>query len=79
MINLLQLKSAFVGRLGYYYYMCYIFIIPQYIFNRSINKHKFFYQLLVLFIVIVYWFFIFIYKDSGSTYPYKSVILNISD
>lgn len=79
MINLLQLKSAFVGRLGYYYYMCYIFIIPQYIFNRSINKHKFFYQLLVLFIVIVYWFFIFIYKDSGSTYPYKSVILNIND
>lgn len=79
MINLLQLKSAFVGRLGYYYYMCYIFIIPQYIFNRSINKHKFFYQLLVLFIVIVYCFFIFIYKDSGSTYPYKSVILNISD
>lgn len=79
MINLLQLKSAFVGRLGYYFYMCYIFIIPQYIFNRSINKHKFFYQLLVLFIVIVYWFLIYIYKDAGSTYPYKSVILNIGD
>lgn len=79
MINLLQLKSAFVGRLGYYFYMCYIFIIPQYIFNRSINKNKFFYKLLVLFIVIVYWFLIYIYKDAGSTYQYKSVILNIGD
>lgn len=79
MINLLQLKSAFVGRLGYYFYMCYIFIIPQYIFNRSINKHKFFFQFLVLFVVIVYWYFIYIYKDAGSTYPYKSFILNIRD
>lgn len=80
MVNLLQLKSAYVGRLGYYFYMCYLFILPQYLFNRNIfNKNKFVYQSLVVLIVVVYWYFIYIYKEASMTYPYSSVILNIKD
>lgn len=75
--NLFQLKSAFLGRIGYYNYILYIPYVSYSILNSKGKIEKNLFALCVLSLVVFYWWFVFIYGNAGGTYPYTSKILEI--
>jgi len=77
-LNLFQLKSAFVGRIGYYFYMMYLLYIPIYLMKTklSLNIHQSF-SYIIIPLVVLFWWYVNIYSLAGATYPYSSKILGI--
>lgn len=74
-LNLLQIHSQFMGRLGYYIYTLYIVFLPYFI---HYNKKKSYFPILSISVLIIfYWWFVYIYNNSGETYPYTSKILGL--
>lgn len=76
-LNLFQLKSAFFGRVGYYFYMLYLPYM-SYVIANTIQKSKYDLKSLSLTSLIVfYWWFVYISGQAGYTYPYSSKILDL--
>lgn len=77
LLNLLQIRSRYIGRIGYYLFDLYIVFIPYFVYKIG-NKHN---RLLlitcVIFLTILDWWYVYIYTESGETFPYTSKILNI--
>lgn len=75
--NLFQIYSRFMGRIGYYYYIMYLTMIPY--FTWKIGKKR--WRGLALFVIslasLVIWWWVYIENESASTYPYTSKILGI--
>lgn len=74
LINLLQIKSRFVGRAGMYLYILYFYYIPLYM-KKSKMFSILFNRWSIISFVIFYWWFVYIYGNAGDTYPYSSKIL----
>lgn len=80
-LNLLQIYSRYVGRIGLYIYVLYFFYLP-YLMTCSHNKYKRIKGLpimrtLIMGLTILYWWFVYINNNAGETYPYTSKILGI--
>lgn len=75
--NLFQVYSRFMGRIGYYYYVMYLAMVPH--FTWKIGKKK--WKGLSLFVIvatsIAIWWWVYIENQSANTYPYVSKILGI--
>lgn len=76
-LNLLQIHSQFMGRLGYYIYTLYIIFLPYFIHYNKKKKKSYFPIVSVSVLIIFYWWFVYIYNNSGETYPYTSKILGL--
>lgn len=76
-INLLQVKSSYMGRLGYYLYDLYFVFIPYYICRIAQGRNKQLGMIILLISVILYWWYVSIFSAAGVTYPYTSEILGI--
>lgn len=77
-INLLQIKSAFIGRLGIYMYVLYLIYVPYFYVKKSANNRLQSSRLILMGAFIVfYWWFVYIYSNAGETYPYSSAILGL--
>lgn len=75
-INLLQIKSRFMGRFGYYLYDLYLIFIPYVLYK--VNKHNrtiLLRQTMIL--IVLYWWYVYIFTLAGETYPYSSKILGL--
>ena len=77
-LNILQIKSDFVGRLGLPIYILYLVYLPYYcMINTSTWKIKKSNTVLLLFVVFLYWWYVYMVSDAGVTVDYSSSILGI--
>jgi hypothetical protein len=78
-LNLFQLRSAFLGRIGYYLYVFYIPFLPHVVFLNYENKikNKPVRVAGIMLFIIAYWAYVYIYSRAAATYPYTSAILGI--
>lgn len=75
-INLLQVWSRFIGRLGQYIFILYIVYVPYYLYRNKINGKSRIDNIFFTFaVVIIYWYYVYILKDAGETSNYTSKIL----
>lgn len=81
-LNLTQIYSAFVGRIGYGLFALYCMILPSWVFcykdhiSGKVKTRKVVTTISLLFIVLTWWY-VYINSNAGETYPYSSRILNI--
>lgn len=76
-LNLLQIRSRFLGRIGLYIYTLYFCYIPFYLSHKVSKLNRTLWRGGIFMFVIFYWWFVYIYKEAGETYPYSSKILGI--
>lgn len=76
-LNLLQIRSRFLGRTGYYIYILYFWYIPFNLNNKIRSTNNILWRFYILAFVFFYWWFVYIYGNAGETYPYTSKILGI--
>ena len=74
-VNLLQLKSRFAGRVALSFFMMYLIYIPYYVLQAV--KYRRFFMLSLSSLVIFYWWYVYIFRDAGETANYSSSILGI--
>lgn len=74
-LNLFQMRSEFMGRIGYYLFVLYMIYLP-YVLNKCSNEKKSLLTYCITFLSVFYWWYVFIHKEAGETYPYTSKILN---
>ena len=77
-LNLLQIRSRFLGRTGYYMYILYFWYIPFNLSNKIRSKNYILCRFFIFTFVFFYWWYVYIEKNAGHTYPYTSKILGIS-
>ena len=76
-INMLQIWSQYMGRLGVYAYMLYLPFLSYYIKTSSAKNKKHVYYSVLFLITIGYWWLVFVEKNAGYTFPYESEVLGI--
>lgn len=76
-INLLQIKSRFIGRLGFYIFDLYIIFIPYFVYKLGSKRIKILSIATIFITCVAYWWYVFIYGKAGFTFPYTSKILGI--
>ncbi|MBQ9232259.1 MAG: EpsG family protein [Prevotella sp.] len=76
-LNLLQIKSAFVGRIALYAYILYIVYLPNFCFKNDDEEDNVPAILVTNSMIVIYWLFVYVISEAGSTYPYKSQLLEI--
>lgn len=78
-INLFQIRSRFVGRMGMYIYVLYFFYLPLVMTSKQRNIKRILpiIKIAVFSITIFYWWLVYIDHVAGETYPYSSKILGI--
>ena len=73
-INITQIYSRFIGRMGLYAFVLYISYIPYYCF-RKVNGHKNYMAIAGVYaLILFYWWYVYVFTQAGDTYPYKSVL-----
>lgn len=77
-LNLLQIRSRFLGRTGYYMYILYFWYIPFNLNNKIRSTNNILWRYFIFTFIVIYWWFIYIYGNAGETYPYTSKILGIN-
>ena len=80
LLSMLSIIMYDANRLAQYLlFISILLFLPRTLFLLKRNKHKYYFQLLSLTIVIsvVGWYYVNIYMGSNETYPYKSVILGV--
>ena len=75
-LNLLQIRSRFMGRLGYYLFDLYMIFIPYYVFILGNKRNRTLLITFVMLFVVFDWWYVYIYSEAGQTFPYTSKILN---
>lgn len=77
-LNLMQTKSRYVGRISLPMYILYFYYLPYFLTHISRRiRTSVMVKISVFSFVVFYWWFVYIYKCAGETYPYTSKILGI--
>ena len=76
-LNLLQIWSRYMGRLGVYAFILYIPFLSYYIETSAEKNRKRLYYTIWVFMSIGYWLLVYIEKNAGYTIPYKSEVLGL--
>lgn len=74
-LNLFQMRSEFMGRIGYYIFILYLVYIPYVLRNCSREK-RFILSCFIICLSIFNWWYVYIHSEAGQTFPYTSKILN---
>lgn len=77
-LNLLQIRSRFIGRTGYYLFDLYLIFIPYFVYRLGRIKFKAILALFLMLVTVGYWWYVYIQSNAGFTNPYTSKILGIN-
>ena len=68
---LLGLYNVWISRLGFYTSFYHIFFLSLIFNSKKITyESKIFFQIIIAFLGLIYWYYIFCYRGSSATVPY---------
>lgn len=76
-LNLFQVKSRWLGRIGMPIFILYFYYIPCLLTIKKRMTNQYAPHIIIISFVLLYWWFVFVYGNAGSTVPYTSKILGI--